>query len=194
MLTIDADYIGGDPDVVGLIGAAGTLGEEDGVFTFRQTTVDAGALMSSSGKKAREEMRYGADEVLTVVTGDANQMRMLTRLAVGDAIGGGIGGLIGASGGKRNQELALVVRRDGFDFIATFRVSPDDARRFIDTLQRERRERGLGPLPSAEDALGVSAAPSAGTDAEVLVDIRTLLQEQNDLLRAVLHELGSQRA
>ena len=197
MLTIEADYIGGDPDVVSLIGAMGFLIEEDGVFTFTQTTVDVTGLMGSSGKKHKgPNMTYEVGEVLTVVSGDANHMRMLTRLAVGEAIGGSIGGLIGASGGKRNQELALVCQRDGFTFIATFRVETDDGRRFIDTLQSERKARGEGPLPSPEEVIGGGAAIDAatsGTGDATLVEIRDLLVEQNLLLSSIAERLDHER-
>ena len=197
MLTIEADYIGGDPDVVSLISAMGFLVEEDGVFTFTQTTVDVTGLMGSSGKKHKgPNITYEVGEVLTVISGDANHMRMLTRLAVGEAIGGSIGGLIGASGGKRNQELALVCQRDGFTFVATFRVAPDDARRFIDTLQSERKARGEGPLPSPEEVIGGGAASDTATSGvgdATLVEIRDLLVEQNLLLSGIAERLDHER-
>ncbi len=196
MLTIEADYIGGDPDMVGLIGASGELQEDNGVFTYRQTTDDVRGLMASSGKKRQDKMTYTVGEVLTVAAGDANHMRMLTRVAVGEALGGGIGGLIGAASGKRNHELALICRRDGFDFMPTFRVTPEDSRRFIDTLQRERRERGERPLPSAEEVLGVEAATARGGDgdAATLSAIQSLLVDQNTLLSQILTELKNSRA
>ncbi len=53
-----------DPDMVALIGASGELQENDGVFTFRQTTVDVGGLMASSGKKRQDQMTYTVGEVL----------------------------------------------------------------------------------------------------------------------------------
>lgn len=190
MQRIGADYAGGDPDSVQYIGVAGTLIEDGGAITFVSTLAErrgASGLMASQGNDELEIVALSAEEVLTVGAGDVNHMRMLTRAVVGESIAGGWGGIIGAATGKRNHGLVVVARRDDFTFTVNFTVTPTDARKFLDTLQRERRDQGLGPLPSIEDALGVDPVidPSEAhaTQIEMLADIRTLLQEQNALLR-----------
>ncbi len=50
--------------MVALIGASGELQEDGEVFTFRQTTVDVGGLMATSGKKRQDQMTYTVGEVL----------------------------------------------------------------------------------------------------------------------------------
>lgn len=190
MQRIGADYAGGDPDSVQYIGVAGTLIEDGGAITFVSTLAErrgAAGLMASQGNDELEIVSLLPDEVLTVGAGDVNHMRMLTRAVVGESIAGGWGGIIGAATGKRNHGLVVVARRNEFTFTVNFTVTPTDARKFLDTLQRERRDQGLGPLPSIEDALGVDPvldpAEAHATQLEVLNDIRALLQEQNALLR-----------
>lgn len=190
MQRIGADYAGGDPDSVQYIGVAGTLIEDGGAITFVSTLAErrgAAGLMASQGNDELEIVALSPDEVLTVGAGDVNHMRMLTRAVVGESIAGGWGGIIGAATGKRNHGLVVVARRNDFTFTVNFTVTPTDARKFLDTLQRERRDEGLGPLPSIEDAVGVDPvldpAEAHATQLEVLNDIRALLQEQNALLR-----------
>ena len=192
MQRIGADYAGGDPDSVNYIGVSGALIEDDGGIRFVSTLAErrgAAGLMASQGNEEVDIVALVPDEVLTVGVGDVNHMRMLTRAVVGESIAGGWGGIIGAATGKRNHGLVVVARRDEFTFTVNFTVSPTDARKFLDTLQRERRDKELGPLPTIEEALGVDpvidTSEAHATQIELLADIRALLQEQNALLRAL---------
>jgi hypothetical protein len=192
MQRIRADYAGGDPDGVNFIGISGTLIEDSGGIRFVSTLAErrgAAGLMASQGNDELEIVRLEPSEVLTVGAGEVNYMRMLTRTAVGESIAGGWGGIIGAATGKRNHGLVVVARRDDFTFTVNFTVAPTDARKFLDTLQRERRNQGLGSLPTIEDALGtdpaVDPAEAHAAQLGVLNDIRLLLEEQNALLRGL---------
>ena len=188
MFGIPADYLGGDPDSVRYIDSEGVLTVDEGVMRFDMEYFPPGkatsALMASTKGEHLTPIVIQPDELVSIGAGDANQMRTLTRAVVGSMIGGEMGGLIGAATSQRNSRLAIVAKREHGLITAVFAVDDSSARRFIDVVNRWRRDVGLAAADMEEMAASATA-PDAGSAGDgVLVEIRDLLAEMRDLLRA----------
>ena len=175
MTDIAVDYLGGDPDQTAAP-VPGKLRMEDGDVVFK------GSFMSDGLKSVAISLRIAGGDLRAVSTGDANQMRALTRGAAGVLLGGAIGGLIGMATGRRSTLMAVAVERDGFPFAVIFGATAQDARWFATEVQRARRDGGLAALPRVEDLAGQAAVEAADEHTDLLRRILSALEEQNALL------------
>ena len=188
--TIGADYLGGDLDAIDYIGHTGRL-SFDATGTIRFSLEWFGgkrasdSLMSGQKGEWRTTTTVHAADLLSIGTGDANQMRTLTRTVVGGAVGGDLGALVGAATSKRNARLLIVFRRDGTPHASAFGVDEGAQVRFIDTVKRWRRDAGLDLADDSlqADGAGEAQPTSSEASARVLVEVRDLLREIRDLLR-----------
>ena len=181
MTDIAVDYLGGDPDQPAAP-VPGKLRLDDGAVVFD------GQFMSTGLKSVPIAVKVAAGDVRAVSTGDADQMRALTRGAVGVLLGGAIGGIIGMATGRRTVIIAIAVERDGFPFAVMFGATANDARWFATEMQRGRRAAGLPALPRVEDLAGQAAADAADEHTAVLREILAELREQSGLLRDLMRE------
>ena len=187
--TISADYLGGDLDAIDYIGYTGRLSfDGEGTIQFSLEWFGgkraSDSLMSGNKGEWRTTTAVAAADLVSIGTGDANQMRTLTRTAVGGAIGGDVGALVGAATSKRNARLLIAFRRDGVVHASAFGVDEGAQVRFIDTVKRWRRDRGFdlpdGTFDAQEEAVSQSGEPPISEG--VLVEVRDLLREIRDLL------------
>jgi hypothetical protein len=179
MADIDADYLGGDPDQA-LAGASGKLTVSGGAVSFAGSVIDGMTTRKIDGP------RLAADQVRAMSVGSANQMQALTRGAAGVLIGGAIGGLIGMATSRRSTIILIAAERDGFQFVCSFGASGQDASWLLEQVQRGRRDRGQPALPTLEQLASREVADADAQQAQLLGEIRDLLQEQVGLLRKLV--------
>lgn len=182
MAEIDADYLGGDPDQA-QAPVLGKLAFTTGEMGFTGTSLVGMTTRRIPGPTLTPE------QIKAISVGDANAMRALTRGAAGAMLGGAIGGLIGMATGRRNTLFVVAAERDGFAFAATFGATGRDAQWLLDQVQRGRRDRGEPPLPKLEEMSRRAAATLEEQQASLLLEIRNLLEAQNELLRRALDRI-----
>ncbi len=175
-IELAATYLGGDP-AVSAGNCDGMLVKHDAEFVFKWTTLQGVTAQSHA-------FSINVDEIAAASLGDANQMRSLTRGAVGMFVGGALGGLIGMATGKRNTMLALFGKRAGFDYTALFSCAADEGRAFMDAWQRQRHNAGIPALPTIDQLANAEAASTADEQLVLLRRSVELLEELVQMQRA----------
>lgn len=183
MAEIDAEYVGGDLDGHAAAGARGKLIAERGSLRFGVTRFDA-ALVPVKAEITNITIPAEAIEGISIAS--RNEVRMLTRAFVGEAIGGAIGAVIGAASGKRNHLMAIACRREGVPYVVSFLVERQDGAWLLNAMQKGRVERGETPIPSIEDLAADRANSESERQTALLAEIRDLLRDQCAMLARAL--------
>ncbi len=162
MPCIGADYLGGNPHVVGGTDVSGTLAAQEGALRFEGSRLDA------SQSPVRAEFALAKESLRAITAGAATDLKRLTETILAT---------------RRVEVLLVACESDDHAFVCSFGVDEGEGRGLVDAIQRGRVGRGEPPLPTVEALAGRPAEAATARQLAALEDIREQVAELTEAVR-----------
>ena len=189
VLSINVDYLGGDPTRATPLGGCSAV-------------IEAAALSLQAPRTGSEVLRISPGDMVGLSLGDHDRMKSLIQRSKWGATGAAAGAMLAGTAGEfvdpgptgsgwgdegalaglliasaasfmatktaRNHFVLLAGQRDDFRYQTAFLAEPEDARRLVSELQAQRFAHGLPSLPAVEDLVHHDALREQEKQTDVL--------------------------